>query len=104
MSTTVTADNATPGLPAQPGDLKTWIVYLVRELGLTTMLVVFVCYLLAVQLPAMQVDFRAQTDKLVEAVNNGNRVISENNRVITDNSRAITELVFEVRSLRKERQ
>lgn len=64
--------------PAPAGhDAKTWVVYLIKELGLTTALVAFVCYLLAVQLPSMQTEFRTQTDKLVEAVGNNNRVMAE---------------------------
>lgn len=75
--------------PMVPMQVKEWVVYLVRELGLTTALVVFVCYLLAIEMPAMRADFRMQTDKLVEAVGN--------------NSRVMNELSAEVRALRRER-
>ena len=85
------APTPTPALPpAPPGsDIKTWVVYLVRELGLTTALVGFVCYLLAVQMPQMQADFRQQTDRLVEAVGNNNKVMHE--------------LTVEIKALRRER-
>jgi hypothetical protein len=77
-----------PQSPPTP-DLKGWVVYLIRELGLTTALVTFICYLLAVQLPQMQADFRIQTDKLVEAVGNNNRIMGE--------------LITEIRALRRDR-
>jgi hypothetical protein len=75
------------GKPAP--QIVSWALYLIKELGLTTALVAFVCYLLAVEMPAMRQDFRLQTDKLVEAVGN--------------NSRVMVELSAEVRALRRER-
>lgn len=80
----------TPSPAPTTHDFKTWVVYLVKELGLTTALVAFICYMLAVQMPQMQLDFRVQTDKLVEAVANNNR--------------AMTELTVEIRAIRKERK
>ncbi len=71
-------------------DFKTWVVYLIKELGLTSALIAFICYLLAVQIPLMQADFRTQTDKLVEAVSNNNR--------------AMGELTVEIRAIRRDRE
>lgn len=53
------------------------VVFAIKELGLSTVLVVFICYLLVVQMAAMQRDFRVQTDKMTEAVSNNNRVVNE---------------------------
>jgi hypothetical protein len=53
------------------------VVFAIKELGLSTVLVVFICYLLVVQMAAMQRDLRVQTDKISEAVTNNNRVVNE---------------------------
>jgi hypothetical protein len=86
-----------PGRFADPsGGIAATAVYFVRELGMTAALVAFVCYLLAIQLPGMQRDFRAQTDKLTEA-------IAAQNTAVNNNSRVMQELISEVKAMRRER-
>lgn len=63
--------------PAGEQTLFSKVVFAIKELGLSTVLVVFICYLLVVQMAAMQRDFRVQTDKISEAVTNNNRVVNE---------------------------
>lgn len=63
--------------PVPLGGTGATVIHVIKELGLTTALVAFVCYLLAVQLPAMQADFRAQTSELISAVNESNSKMGE---------------------------
>lgn len=79
-----------PHKAPQTTDMKTWAVYLVKELGVSSALIAFICYLLAVQIPSMQHDFRMQTNALVEAVGN--------------NTRAMGDVVREVKELRQQRE
>lgn len=90
-------DQPSPTPAPVGGDLRTWLVYLVRELGLTTCLIAFICYMLAVQLPALQSDFRTQTDRLAETVANNSRAMGEM-------SRTVGEMKEELRALRLERR
>ena len=76
-------------MPPLPDGVLATAIYLVRELGLTTALIGFICYMLAIQLPAMRDEIKQQTGEMVKAVDNNNRVVSE--------------LTGEIRALRKER-
>ena len=70
-----------------------WIAYLIKDVGMPVVmsvgLVIVVVYMLLVQMPTMQQDFREQTNKLVDAVGNNNKVMGE--------------LSYEIRQLRQER-
>lgn len=70
-------------------DVMKWGMYVFREVGMTGALIAVIVYLLLVQLPDMRQDFRIQTDKLVGAVENNNRIMNE--------------LSDEIRQMRQER-
>lgn len=101
-------DQPTPApipAPAPPSaDVRTWLVYLVRELGLTTCLIGFICWQMAIQMPQLRDDFRGQTDRLNNTVENNSRATAEQSRVTADQSRVMGELAAEIKALRYERK
>jgi hypothetical protein len=81
-----------------------WIISLYKDVGMTSLLVGFVCYLLIIQMPEMRRDFRSQTDSLTEAVANNSKVLGEVAVTQGNNNRVMIELIGEIRASRIQRQ
>lgn len=81
-------------------DAPVWfrlLLYGIKEVGLLTCLVIFICYQSFSQLPSVQQSFQQQTDKIVEAVQNNNKVMIELTHQMQRNAETIEDLAGKIK-------